>query len=299
MVLQDELEGTDGIFPSGCTTFISSSAVFSSYSLQQNDTIIIPERESNEGVYHVDSIVSDNVLILNRTSVTSAASITWQSTKMLNRIVQDASDEVDEHFADLSDVIAVPFDKTMLQCALSALDDLDESIPLSLAGYYLDLDVIATTFSVGVTITGYGDWQDWRNAGVTTKFTTDDTPRPTTDAKSQTESLTFTAAGTMTTTKRYREITEIGATYSDAGTLTVRLNVPRQIKRIAALETIIQLVDGNYLQGTPNRSEWLESRVERLEGMYEDYRTGARRLAELTESTIQRGLNRSVKIQRR
>jgi hypothetical protein len=299
MVLQEDMKGTDGIFPSGCTTFISSSALFSSYGFVQNDTLVIHEMESNEGVYHINSVVSNKVLILDRTSVTSAASISYAATKLLNRLAQDASDVVDEQLADLSHVIAVPFDKQLCQASLAELDDMDENIPLSLHGYLLDLEILAgPTFPVGITLTGYGEYLDWRNADVDVIFSSDDTERPVTTAKSLTESITFTAAGTLTTTKRWREITEISAAYSGAGTLTIRYNVPRAVKRLTAFETVIQLVLGNYVQASPSRSEWLEDMIEYREKMYDDYRSGLRKLAELTESTMQRGRNRAVRLVR-
>jgi hypothetical protein len=299
MVLQEDMKGTDGIFPSGCTTFISSSALFSSYGFVQNDTLVIHEMESNEGVYHINSVVSNKVLILNRTSVTSAASISYAATKLLNRLAQDASDVVDEQLADLSHVIAVPCDKTLCQASLAELDDMDESIPLSLHGYLLDLEILSgPTFPAGITLTGYGEYLDWQNADVDVIFSSDDTKRPVTTAKSLTESITFTVAGTLTTTKHWREITEISAAYSGSGTLTIRYNVPRTVKRLTALEAAIQLVLGNYVQASPSRSEWLENIIEYRDKMYEEYRDGVRRLAELTESTMQRGRNRAVRLVR-
>ena len=297
MVLQPDIEGTDGIFPSGCTTFISSAGVFSAYSLEANDTFVIPEAESNEGVYHINSVVDDNVLILNRTAVTSATSITWMATKDFNRIVQDASDTVDENLADLSPVIPVPFDKQLYQRDLSDLGDLDESLPLSLKGYKLDLEILSgPTFPVGITIAGWGEYLDWRNKDVETKFTTDATERPVTDAKSQSEAVTFTAAGTATTTKYWREIDELSAAVTGSGTLTVRYTVPRTVKRLTALEASIQILAGNYAQAVPNRSDWVEELMGWRTQIYDDYREGVRNLAEMTEATLQRGRTRTVKI---
>lgn len=298
MVINEELDGTDGIFPSGCSTFISSSAGWSTYGYEANDTLVVAENDNNEGMYHVNSVVSDNVLLLNRTAVTSSTGLTWQTTKMFNRMAQDASDEVDDRLMDLSPIITVPFNRIMYQGSYTALDDLDESIPLSLRGYTLNLQAEGSNFPAGITITGWGEWLDWRNAGVSTKFSTDDTKRPVTTAKTITESLTFTAAGTMTTTERYREIKSIGATYTGSGTLTVRLQTPRQISKLTALETVIQIVRGNYIQGTSNRSEWLEDLVEERERIYEDYATSARNLAELAENTIQRGTSQVITLQR-
>ena len=297
LVLIEDMSGTDGIFPSGTSSFVSSTAKFSAYGFETNDTLIIAEGESNEGVYHIQSIVSDNVLILSHTAVTSATQITWQATKLFNRVAQDASDIVDEELADLSHIISVPFDRVMLEEDLSALDDLDESIPLSLRGYYLDLEMQSASYPIGITLTGYGEYLDWRNAGISSLFTTDTEKRPVTISKSLTESLTFTAAGTLTTSNRWREVTDISAS-STSGTLTVRLSVPRTIKRLAALETAIQLMIGNYIQGRSNRSEWIEQMIERRDKIYNDYRRGVRKIAELTESTVQRGKARSVRISR-
>lgn len=299
MVLLDEMTGTDGIFPRGCTSFISSSAAFSEYGFEANDTMIIPEGEDDKGVYHVNSVVDDNVLILNRTSVTSATSISWYISKTVNRIAQDASDDVDERLADISPVITVPFDRKMLESGFSSLADLDESIPLSLKGYTLNLQIQANTFPVTVSLTGHGEYLDWRNADVVSIFSTDTRERPTTDVKTITETVTFTEAGTLLSDNAYTDIAALSAANSTStGTLTVKLKVPRTVRRLAALEAVIQLVQGNFIQGTNNRSEWIEQLKDERKEIYSEYKAGIRNLAELTESTLQRGSARSVKIAR-
>jgi hypothetical protein len=303
LALNEEQSALDGFFPLGSASFTAASALYTNFG--KNDTVVIPEGESNAGVYHVNSVVSNQTVILSRTSVTSATGIAWRGTTQFRRAVERGSDEVDDRLSNLHPIYVTPFDKVLFQGALSAVGLFQESVPLALAGYQLTAQMNSDTYPIGLTFKGFGEWKDWRDAPFENTIMDRDVSFeksypdrfPVTTSKEITDSVSFTAAGTLSTNIKFREVTGMTVT-TGVGTVTVRLTPPRQVKALTALEASIYLLRGNYTQGTSNQSDWIESLVKERERLYREFETGSRQLSELVVSTQQKSRTRSVKIAR-
>ncbi len=298
-----EAEGDDGATTANSTVFTSASSSFSSYGFQKNDTLIIERGQVNEGVYHIEEVTDENTLNVGRKFRATASNLSFFVTSEFRQACERATALIDDEFADISSVIAVPFDRTLLETALDSEMDLDESIPKSQKGYLLDFvlsEVTDFTTPVELTITGYGEKRDWRSSivyNIEMQYL-EDVAEPTGALAQQTETLQFTENGTKRTAKYWRVITKIESNYTTDGTLKVKMVVPERIKQITALTAAIDILTAQYTQATPNVSEWVKHLRDRRDRMIELYRRGVMKLAELTESTVQRGRIRSARIVR-
>lgn len=271
------VDASDGAMTAASATFTSTGSVFQSLGIQKYDTLIVKRGETNAGVYHVtDDATSETVLTLNRKAPASATGLAFVVTSQFREACERATLLIDDEFADLSRVVAVPFNRLLLSASLSSEDALDETIPNNQAGYLLDVSVSgASSYPVVITLTGYTedrDWEDEPSGGETTL----------------TEQLTFSAAGTQETSNRWTEVTKVESDWTTDGTITIRLAVPARTKHLTALLASALIAQAQYQQFSPSYAEWVTELKKEYRRQVDAYRSGLMRLAELTEGTVQR-----------
>jgi len=281
------VSGTDGSMTAGSTTFTSAGSTFVSMGVQKYDTLIITTGQDNAGVYHVTAdATSETTLTLNRKAAVTASSLQFVVTSQFRDVCERATLLVDDDFADLSVVVAVPFNRLLLSAALSSDDALDETIPLNPAGYLLDVKVSdASAYPVTITLTGYTEDRDWEDA-------------PSGGETTATEALVFSSAGTQQTSTRWTKITQVASDYTTDGTVEIRLSVPERVKHLTALRAAILIAQSQYQQLMPNLSDWVAELEQQYRQQVDDYRKGLMRLAELTEGTVQRSRSTPRKLVR-
>jgi len=267
--MTDEIlcSGSDGVATQGSTTFTSVSGVFETMGVTEYSTLVLYGNSDSvhNSIFQVENVTSNTTITLDRKIGVSGTGLKYRVTNDLYRHVVAATKRIDTL---LMDSAFVPFDKTVLSVSVpTSAMELDYQIPYNPTGYQLKITVSGFGgASMALKITGY------REAVSEDDITIN--PEKVEDS----ETLTFTADGSQTTTKKFISVSGIISDWTTDGAIEITLVSPEIIADLTAAIACERIMRVKFSQSVPNASAIADILAERVKDMIKEFVTGQAQL---------------------